>query len=83
MIEKIHKLWKTHIKLKRNKLKREQQLIQKELQNYKDKKGSAPDETDPIWVRLSNLQEHYVELRWQIQKKKLNLSHPRTLPEKT
>ena len=69
MIEKIHdrikrKLWKTHIKLKRNKLNREQQLIHKELQNYKAKMGAAPDKTDPIWVRLSNLQESYVELRW-------------------
>ena len=87
MIEKIHdriqrKLWKTHIKLKRNKLKREQQLIQKELQNYKVKIGSAPDETDPIWVRLSNLHENYVELRWLNRKKALNLSHPRTLAEK-
>ena len=58
------KRWKTHIKLKRNNLKREQQLIHKELQNYKDKMGVAPDVTDPIWVRLSNLQESYVELRW-------------------
>ena len=87
MIEKIHdriqrKLWKTHIKLKRNKLKREQRLIQKELQNYKDKMGGTPDENDPIWVRLSNLQESYVELRWLNRKRMLNLSHPRTLAEK-
>ena len=75
-------LWKTQIKLRRNKLKREQQLIHKELQNYKDKMGGVPDETDPIWVRLSNLQESYVTLRWQEHKKKLNLSHPRTLAEK-
>ena len=76
------KLWKSHIKLKRNNLKREQQLIHKELQNYKDKMGVAPDVTDPIWVRLSNLQESYVELRWLKRKKELNLSHPRTLAEK-
>ena len=87
MIEKIYdriqrKLWKTHIKFKRNKLNREQQLIHIELQNYKDKMGGAPDETDPIWVRLSNLQESYVELRWLNCKKELNLSHPRTLAEK-
>ena len=56
------KLWKTRIKLKRNKLQREQQLIHKELQNYKDKMGGTPDENHPIWVRLSNLQESYVEL---------------------
>ena len=76
------KLWKTHIKLRRNKFKREQQLIHKELQNYKDKMGSAPDENDPIWVRLSSLQESYVELRWLERKKKLDLLHPRTLAEK-
>ena len=87
MIEKIHdrikrKLWKTHIKLKRNKLNREQQLIHKELQNYKAKMGAAPDETDPIWVRLSNLQERYIELRWLKEKNTLDLSNPRTLAEK-
>ena len=76
------KLWKTHIKLKRIKLKREQQLIHKELQIYKEKMGGAPDETDPIWVRLSNLQENYVELRWLKRKKELNLSHPHSLAEK-
>ena len=75
-------LWKAKIKLRRNKLKREQQLIHEELQNYKDKMGGAPDETDPIWVRLSNLQESYVELHWLNRKKELNLSHPRTLAEK-
>ena len=63
-------------------MKRERQLIHKELQNYKDKMGNVPDETDPIWVRLSNLQESYVELRWLNRKKELNLSHPRTLAEK-
>ena len=87
MIEKFHdriqrKLWKTHIKLKRNKLKREQQLMHKELQDYKDKTGSIPDQNDPIWVRLSNSQESYVALRWQEHKKKLDLSNPRTLAEK-
>ena len=76
------KLWKTRIKLKRKKLKREQQLIKKELLNHKDKMGSTPDETDPIWVRLSNLQESYVELRWLKRKNKLDLSNPRTLAEK-
>ena len=76
------KLWKMHIKFRRNNLKREQQLIHKELQNYKDKMGAAPDVTDPIWVRLSNLQKSYVELRWLKRKKELNLSHPRTLAEK-
>ena len=76
------KLWKTQIKLRRNKLKREQQLIHKELQIYKDKMGGVPDESDPIWVRLSNMQESYITLRWQEHKKKLNLSHPRTLAEK-
>ena len=51
------KLWKTHIKLRRNKLKREQRLIHEELLNHKDKTGGIPDEHDPIWVRLSSLQE--------------------------
>ena len=87
MIQTIHdriqrKLWKTHIKLKRKKLKREQQLIHKELQNYKDKMGSAPNEDDPIWVRLSRLQENYVELRWLERKQKLDLLNPRTFAEK-
>ena len=87
MIEKIHdriqrKLWKTHIKLKRNKLKREQQLIQKELQIYKDKMGDTPDENDPIWVRLSSLQESFLELRWLEGKQELDLRHPRTFAEK-
>ena len=76
------KLWKARIELRRNKIKREQQRIHKELQNYKDKMGSAPDENDPIWVRLSSLQENYVELRWLERKKKLDLLHPRTLAEK-
>ena len=75
-------LWRTQIKLRRNKLKREQQLIRKELKNYKDKMGGAPDESDPIWVRLSNLQESYIELRWLKRERELNLSHPRTLAEK-
>ena len=44
--------------------------------------GSTPDENDPIWVRLSSLQESYVELRWMERKKKLDLLHPRTLAEK-
>ena len=76
------KLWQTHIKLRRNRVKRERKLIHKELQNYRDKLGSAPDENDPIWVRLSSLQEHYLELRWLKRKKKLDLLHPRTLAEK-
>ena len=76
------KLWKTHIELKRNKLKREQQLIQKELQNYKDKMGDTPDENHPIWVRLSSLHEGFVELRWLESKQKLDLLHPRTFAEK-
>ena len=76
------KLWQTHIKLRRNKVKRERQLIHKELQNYRDKLGSAPDENHPIWVRLSSLQENYVKLRWLERKKNLDLLHPRTLAEK-
>ena len=76
------KLWKTHLKLRRNKLKSEKQLIHKELQNCKDRTGDIPDKNDPIWVRLSNLQERYIELRWLKDKKKLDLSNPRTLAEK-
>ena len=76
------KVWEERIKFKRKNLNREQQLIHKELQNYKYKKGSAPDENDPIWVRLSSLQEDYVELRWMESKQKLDLLHPRTFAEK-
>ena len=63
-------------------MKREQRLFHKELLNHKDKTGGIPDEHDPIWVRLSSLQESYIELRWLKRKKKLDLSNPRTLAEK-
>ena len=63
-------------------MKREQRLIHKELLNHKEKTGGIPDEHDSIWVRLSNLQESYVELRWLKRKKEINLSDPRTLAEK-
>ena len=84
MMEKIHDtinnvLWKTRIRRRRSEIKSEHQLILKEVQNHKDKTGGGiPDESDPIWVRLSSLQASYVELRWQKRKKKLNLSHPRS-----